>query len=96
MKIPKSLKIGGFNYKVIYRKRYKNDGVSVFGNQCSSTHQIWIESDIPVQRQEEVLLHEIIESIDTDNELKLEHTQISALSNCLYQALKDNGLLKGD
>ncbi len=46
----------------------------------------------PQSQQESTLLHEIIEALDFNLELKLEYNQISQLKVGLYQVLKDNGI----
>ena len=94
MKIPKTIKIGGFNYQVILKDRYKEDGSTDLGTHSVHQLKIWIDREMVQQQQEETLLHEIIEAINDHNDLKLEHNQISGISNNIYQVLKDNQLIK--
>ena len=94
MEIPKKLKIGGFVYDVIIDKRMEDSGVNSTGTHYQYKQKIWIDEECHFQQQEETLIHEIIEAINSANELKMEHNQIAMLSNQLYQVLKDNNLLK--
>lgn len=45
-------------------------------------------------QQEQTLFHEIMEVINWTYQLKLEHKDISIISEVYYQVLKDNKLLK--
>jgi len=94
MKIPKTIKIGGLDYEVIVKDRSKEDGITNAGTHYQYEQKIWIDNKCHQQQQEETLIHEIIEAINTANEVGLEHNQVSVLSNQLYQVLKDNSLLK--
>ena len=94
MKIPKKLKIGGFIYNISIKKRMDDDGISNIGTHYQYRQKIWLDKDCHPQQQEETLIHEIIEAINSANEIKLEHSQISVLANQLYQVLKDNNLLR--
>lgn len=94
MKIPNQLNIGGQKYDVIITDRFKKDGQSSIGS-CQPIHnKVWIEKDIPKTQQESTFLHEIIEVINSNNDLGMTHQQISTLETQLYQVLKENQLLK--
>lgn len=43
---------------------------------------------------EETLLHEILEAINIMNDLQLDHTTLSTISQAYYQVLKCNGFFK--
>ena len=89
----KKLKILGHNYEVILDPKLDFDSRKV--GECH-TGDNWIKicSIYKRSRQEEALIHEIIEAINYHLELELEHPKISSLSEALYQVLKDNKLLK--
>lgn len=53
---------------------------------------IEIDANQPTDHKELSLLHEIIEAINRENELELEHNAIMVISNQLYQVIKDNKL----
>ena len=61
-----------------------------------TSQKIWIDTTVHQQQQEETLIHEIIETIDTMCELNLEHPDMSVLSTSLYQVLKENKLTFGE
>lgn len=60
---------------------------------CPNTLTIEISTLCPKSRQEEGLLHEIIEALNCHLELKLEHEKITSLSEGLYQVFKDNFII---
>jgi len=92
MDIPKKLKIGGHNFEVILKDRFKEDGDSKSGACSAYLSKIWIDSTAPANVQEETVLHEIIEAIKLQNDWELDHSVVCGLSEGLYQVLKDNNL----
>lgn len=96
MKIPKTLKIGGRTYQIIIRNRSKDDGVNAVASANSFFQKIFIDSDFLQEGKESALIHEIMESINGHNDLRMEHQSLQTLSEQLYQVLKDNKLLKED
>jgi len=94
MKIPEKIKIIG---KMIDVKIVKNKELPNLNGQFQTQYNlIHLNEDVEPQQLEETLLHEIIEFIETQLELKIEHKSICALSECLYQVLKDNNLYFGE
>lgn len=90
----KHIKIGGHKFKVKVDK-------SLTPEEGSPAHilpwknEIHISPYMAKSGAEEALLHEVIEGINTRFQLKLNHPQITTLSESLYQVLKDNpGLMK--
>ena len=95
MKIPKALRIGGCVYDVIFDSdRQKNSGNFSPASCNLRNHKIWIDKNQSPSAQERSLLHEILEIVDYNGGLDLEHQKIVVLESMLYAALKDNGLLK--
>ena len=94
MKIPKTLKISGFIYEITNENLWRKSGSSDFGKEITGLTKIWINTEYNKSQQESTLIHEIIEAINSSNDLKLYHLQISVLETSLYQVLKDNNLLK--
>jgi len=87
------MKILGHNYKIIFDNKLDfNDRTAA---QCS-VGDLWIKisSLHPDTRQQEGLLHEIMEALNYHLALKLEHEKIEAFSEGLFQVLNDNGLWK--
>lgn len=95
MKIPKTLKICGLDYKVIEEKDiHLKEGLD--GEHSTERQEIRIrKNDCHQQRKEKVLFHEILHAIDVHwNNDSLTEEQIDRLANGIYQVLKDNNLLK--
>lgn len=91
MVIPEKIKIGGKLYSVLIANLNKEIGNKEYGGQTSLfKHWIKIQCDMPESQKKETLLHEIIEIINGMNDLGLNHTQISILSNYIYQVYIDN------
>ena len=90
-KLPTSVKIGGHRWSVklednLVEKR-DADGM------CEIHHRrITVGGDADVDYQRQVLLHEIIEAIDLNYEMKLPHHKICTLEAALHQVLNDNDL----
>jgi hypothetical protein len=96
MNIPDKIKIGGFIYDVIVEAREEQHGVFDLGTCYPAKLKIWLEKNASHQLHEQTLLHEVIEAINKHNDLQLSHQTISTLGECLYQVLKDNGLMEKD
>lgn len=93
MIIPDKLKIIGRDYKVKFDPRLvMDDGSAALGHHKGAINAIIINSSYPAEIQSMTLLHEIIEAINHNFELGLEHNQICTLEEGLYQVLKDNNL----
>ena len=93
MKIPKQLKILCYDYKVLLRDRSNEDGISNTGTHYEYALKIWIDKEAPRQQQEQTLIHEIVEALNSINNLKFEHQQIEILAVGFYQVLRDNKLI---
>ena len=87
--IPNKLKILGHSFDVILIDDNETDR---FGSMNPNTNTIRLNKNKTQSQIETTLLHEIIEALDHNLEIKLEHRQISALEAGLYQVLKDNKL----
>ena len=84
------MKILGHEYSVEYVPNL-GDRSDAAGICDSDKLEILIDAHAPVSRQEEAKLHEIVEAINYHAELKLKHSVLALLSECLYQVFKDNG-----
>lgn len=101
MIIPKKLKIIGFEWQVKESQEIADEG-ACFGSTHTQTQTIYLEKKAPIQKKEQVLLHEILHAlwwqqglgIRFKDEKKIEEEVITTLSQGLYQVLKDNNLLK--
>lgn len=101
MKIPKTIKIGGRNIKVVIDKRTGEDGYN--GTTWTDSGVIFLDETNCPELQDITFLHEILHVIlyqldfkrvrFDNNEAKVEYL-CKILSNSFYQVLKDNNLLK--
>ena len=94
MKIPKKIKIGGHIFDIHIEDRSKNGVDDKLGSCNAAQNTIWLDTSQSQTQLESTLLHEIIEAIDWQQQLELDHKTISQLENALYQVLRDNDLLK--
>lgn len=100
MKIPNKLKIGGFTWEI----KRDNKDLHVEGGCYGSTHykdqKIFIEKEIPEDKANQALLHEILHALWWQQGLssrkyspELEEEIVHSLSMGLHQVLKDNNLI---
>lgn len=86
------LKILGQRYDAfIENNMYAHEGTEGLHHQ--KTQIIRVDKNLKPNAIEECLMHEIIEALNHRLEIKLEHPQITQISESLYQVLKDNGFL---
>lgn len=83
------LKILGHYYKLVKISEDKTDN---WGLVHEPTQTISIRGDLPVEHQEAMVLHEILEVLNCLLELDLSHQTISILSEILQAVLKDNNV----
>ena len=91
MNIPDSIKVGGHTIKIELTDTARINGKGEFSNYHNLI-RLTKEDDIPDSNLSECFLHEIFEVIKIKNNLKIDHTHLTVLSECLYQVLKDNKL----
>ena len=97
MKIPKKVKIGAHEYKIVFRDDLDDDNFGVCRPRKLS---IFIDEDVPQSQQEETFFHEVLHAIFSQNGLakpwepEKEERQVQILGHALYQFLKENNLLK--
>ena len=99
MEIPTELKIGPFIWAIETSKDVSLEG-NCYGSTHHTTQKIFLDPTNSPQRNEATLIHEILHVIwETSSltkviEQKLEEQIVHTLSLGIYQALKDNNLLK--
>ena len=89
MRIPKKLKIGGFEITIRKEKDLILEREN-FGEWHIKNYEIWLDSEICKQQQEETFLHEIVEAINAIYHTKLEHNQLSLIATVFHQIITDN------
>ena len=85
----------GHKYQVLFVDEVENKShpaQSLMGVCNSAALEIQILTSMPVSRQEETLLHEILHALDAALSTDLKEKQVHQLSEGLYQVLKPYGL----
>jgi hypothetical protein len=86
--IPTGVKAGG----VVFNIQKDPEMTECDGKVNYRTATITIGTGMVFSKEEETLMHEIIEIIDEAHELKLPHRTIMTLGTALHQILVDNDL----
>ena len=88
------LNICGIDYDIEYvHDRAKSHGIFAGGSEHSWRTKIWIDTDQSEERIGWTLMHEVMEAINSANELELSHPKLSAIASGMYGVFKQ--LLKG-
>lgn len=91
MKIPKSLKICGHEYKIeIDNNLMKN--LNHYGTTSFVSQTITIDKSFPHSQVVDTLIHEIIHVIDDNIKIELEENNVCRLANLLSTTILDNKL----
>ena len=90
MNIPNTIKVGGHTLKIerVHTKDINSDGEY---NNFYNLIRLQID-DAPESLIAECLLHEVLECIRLKNNLNIDHTHLTVLSENLFQILRDNKL----
>jgi len=91
MKIPNEIKLGGHEIKVEQVAAKDIDSPGEF-NSYYDLIRLRFEHDSPESSLSECFLHEIMEAIKAKNNLVIDHTHLTVLSEVLFQVLRDNRL----
>lgn len=92
MKIPDKIKLGAHNITIqkVPMSEIENGGLF-----DSLNYNIRLRNDInePESKRSECFLHEIIESIRYIHNMEINHKEVTTLSECLFQVIRDNNLI---
>ena len=91
MKIPDKLKILAHTYSVDIDVELLIS-TPCMGSCCPNLLKIKIADGIPESNQADTLVHEILEALNYQLELGMEHNVISSLSASLLAVIRDNDL----
>ena len=97
MKIPKKVKIGAHDYKIIFRDDLDDEN---FGVCRPKKLTIFIDEDAAQTQQEETFFHEVLHAIYSQVGLakqwdpEKEEKEVQVLGHAFYQFLKENDMLK--
>ena len=90
MKIPKSLRLDGEDWKIELIHNTEHDlDVRHYGKTDDSKSLITLEAN---HHTDETFLHEIIHTIETNRFLEMTEQQVFSLSHGLYAVIRDNKL----
>ncbi len=91
MKIPNKIKLGGHIINVELVDMAHINGPGDYDNYHNL---IRIEDELNAREDNvsECLLHEILEAIKAKNNLNIDHTELTVVSEVLFQVLRDNDL----
>lgn len=87
------LLICGLMYDIIYSNTLSRD-FSALGMMSRNDLKIYLESSLDRELQKKTLIHEIIEVINSDLDLQLDHKTICCLETALFNVIKDNNILE--
>lgn len=95
MKIPKSIRIGGVEYEVIYTPNLNNGTSLAYGRIDYEKCRIELSSTIETghEKQCRTLWHEILHGICDFSGMELENEEeiVEMFAEGIYQVLQDNG-----
>lgn len=99
MTIPKTLKLGAFNWTVEENQDVAREGC-VYGSTHFRSQKIFLDPDVTDDNKAETLLHELLHTAIYHSGLTerlkngaTEEEIVSSITPALYQALHDNGLV---
>lgn len=94
MRIPETIKIGPFTYKVLRPVVVNNNLRQRIGEADHENLVIKVEDGLAPEVAAEVFFHEVMHAVDVLMGTKLKETQVERMSKGLYMVLKDNSLLR--
>ena len=89
------INILGHTYQVLFVDEVDNKSHpanSLMGVCKTAEFEIQVLNTLPVSRQEETLLHELLHALDAALDTNFKERQVHQLSEVLYQVLKPYGL----
>ena len=91
MKIPEQIKLGGHTIKIEFANTAHIDNKGTY-NDYHNLIRLEKEKDTPEDNLLECFLHEIFEIINKKNNLDINHTVLSVISECIFPVFRDNKL----
>lgn len=87
MIIPPSITLFGFEIKTVYSPTLLMDR-GIYGEYCSRTMTITIDSNLSDQRKALNYCHELVEAVRDINHLDMEEREVQAMGLALYQVIE--------
>jgi hypothetical protein len=85
--MPETIKIGGIIYKISPMDRKISESYGMVTFESAAIH---LDETLCPDMALATLLHEVIEVINEENQLKLKHRAIQTLATQVFQVLRDN------
>ena len=95
--LPKKIKIGHLSYQVKYVKDLRNDeGSRLYGQHRPSDQIICLDADLSLEREKEVVLHELLHAIWCHYQLPKDNEEryVECIGNGLATIFADNPKLR--
>lgn len=87
---PASIRILGKPFKVEWVDRVEHDGEELNGLADPDGQHIQVVGTLPLETQQDRLLHEVMHCIEASFDLELDETVIERLATGMLAVLKDN------
>lgn len=85
--LPTHLRIAGQDYEVFAEEEWMEGQLGGCNHRKPS---LWVADSLAPPRQRQVLIHEILEALNFELDIDLEHHQIELLETGLFGLLRDN------
>ena len=92
MRIPRKIKIGPHEVKVVFKKSLHDNGHDLSGWSQPDKGIICLKYGIEKSRRAEIFLHECIHYMDDIYALRLDEPRINVLTNAILTFIKRNNL----
>lgn len=93
-RLPEIIKVGGIKYSITETdlSPYDADGSYRMGNHKEAEALIEIREEMPLQKKEQTLVHELMHAIFAEMGINIENEEdiVNRAGLMLYQVLKDN------
>jgi hypothetical protein len=91
-RIPESITLSGFRIKTLYNPTLLADRER-YGEYCSRTMTITLDSNLSDQRKALTYVHELVEAIKDINHVDMDESTIQAVGIGIHQIILQNNIL---
>ena len=91
MELPKSVKVGPFEYTVKHLPFYQVDGM--LGHHVRLHLELAVANDVPEQHQVVTFIHEVLHAVSDVYQVGLDESQVERMANGFADALQSIGWL---
>lgn len=83
------IRLQGIDYDLVSNDKSMGD-INANGYFHFDSKEVSIKNSLPLDIQKSILIHELMESIDTHFELNLNHEVITQIASGFHQVIEDN------